>query len=367
MVLGVGVSLGVLVSQTALADKSAALKRAEAAAAQVDFSDSIHNSSDRQSRSLFLGDKPLTHHFEVSKQGHYRIAVGGFPGETGAYDLHAELKNDNGVVLEQADGSERTNGVAMSEDLAPGKYAVTITGRSRGPARNGHQSVTVRVMNLDRQEGLGDQNRVERLAPAGATTAEDERRQASNPPRLAPQATTAGVGASQRSASEVTSPSPLPDAPGPSGQALEQAVAESSTPDRDAGAAASATDRNHNRQAEAPATAESNDATPMRHRLLRDVSIREKGDVLKFEVMQAGDVVVESSSFGATQGSYRLSAEVINADGQVVASDSGEGLDGDFHIRKQLEPGVYTVRVSGQKYGSARSGTDSYTLRVEQE
>ncbi|RKQ96357.1 hypothetical protein C7446_2949 [Kushneria sinocarnis] len=382
-------SLGVLVSQPVLADKSAALKRAEAAASQVDLSDSLHNSSDRQSRSLFLGDKPLTHEFEISKQGRYRIEAGGFPGASGAYEVHGVLKNADGVALEQADGNERTNGIAMTETLAPGQYTVTISGRSRGPARDGHQSVTVRVVNLDNQQGLGDQNRVERLAPAGAVAAADRDGQDGQPPRLAPQATSAGIGASQRSASQVTSPSPLPASPGPSGEALERTVAGSadrtsagtSTTGSQPPAIASSEHAGQPTQASdaasggttPPPSSSSSEAssgqdnvTPMQQRVLRDLSIREKGEVLKFEVMQPGTVVVESSSFGANQGSYRLSAEVVNADGDVVASDSGQGLDGDFHIREQLQPGVYSIRVNGQKYGSARSGNDSYTLRVEQ-
>lgn len=359
LALGMGVGLSAVSVQT-LADKSPALQRAEQAASQVDLSDAINRDTDSMSRSIYLGQRPASHDFEVSEAGDYIIEARAFHGTSGRYDVNAELRDDTGNVLAQASGDSLTNGLMIRHQLEPGTYHVVITGQSRSPARDQTQSVTVSVQRADastRGEGLADANRIERLAPSGAA--------ASETPRLGRggavqgDATEAGTGASQRSESVMTGPGETQPEPGPSGRALEQAV----QPDAASRASNTSSDQTDSNAEVTPRADET--VSPARERILRDVPIRADGEVLKFEVVSAGTVTVDSFTMDSS-GNYRISGELVDSNGKVVASDSGSGFQGDFHLREQLEPGIYTVRVRGQKFGGVRGGANSFTLRVEQ-
>ncbi|WP_106478607.1 hypothetical protein [Phytohalomonas tamaricis] len=345
--LALGLGLGILVlSQDAMADKSAALKRAEQAADQVDVSDYIDRESDGLSRSMYLGREPVSHDFEVDKPGDYLISARGFRGESGAYTLDAVLKDAQGHTLARASGDQQSGGAQIEHELAPGKYSVVITGQNHSPVREGNRTITVSVDNADHpgNSGLADANRVQRLAPEGSAALTSNK-------DTSVSATTPGIGSSQRSASVTTSPASAPPKPGPSGQALEQA------------AAGSAVNPDHQRVTD---EARPEVETPAQSSIVKEIPIRENGEVLTFDVVQAGKVSVKSSTFGADAGSYRLAAEIRDAKGGVIARDAGQGLKGDFAIEQQLAPGRYTVYVRGQKYGSAQSGVNSFTLRVEQ-
>ncbi|MFC0336174.1 hypothetical protein SAMN05421848_1246 [Kushneria avicenniae] len=378
LALGMGVGLGTLSGQ-ALADKSPALKRAEQAASQVDISDALQRDTDSMSRSIYLGSKPASHDFDVTQGGEYIIEARAFHGTSGLYEVNAELRDDSGQTLATASGNNQTNGLMIRHQLEPGTYHVVITGQSRSPARDQTRSVTVSVQRSDadmRGEGLADANRIERLGSASAAAASNN---ADTPARLGREgavqgdATLAGVGTSQRSASKTAAPDDTVSQPGPSGQALEQA-AQSTTADQAEGMTAGQGDIRTAPRSERDDTARSaqsaqgqgtENASPIRERILRDVPIRTDGEVLKFEVVSAGTVTVDSFTMDSS-GNYRISGELVDSNGNVVASDSGSGFQGDFHLRESLEPGIYSVRVRGQKFGGVRGGANSFTLRIEQ-
>ncbi|GHC30975.1 hypothetical protein GCM10010082_26510 [Kushneria pakistanensis] len=382
LALGMGVGLGTLSGQV-LAAKSPALERAEQAAGQVDISDAIQRDTDSMSRSMYLGSKPVSHDFDVKQGGEYIIEARAFHGTSGLYEVNAELRDDAGQTLASASGNNQTNGLMIRHELAPGTYHVVITGQNRSPARDQTQSVTVSVQQADasvRGEGLADASRIERLGPAQAATGVNN---ANAPARLGRDgavqgdATAAGVGASQRSASATAGPGETRPEPGPSGRALEHA-AQSVTAEEGEGLTAGQGDINAARNSQQVDTAGSsdarpaqqtapadNDASPIRERILRDVPMRTNGEVLRFEVVSAGTVTVDSFTMDSS-GNYRISGELLDSDGNVVASDSGSGFQGDFHLRESLEPGIYSVRVRGQKFGGVRGGANNFTLRVEQ-
>ncbi|ARS51615.1 hypothetical protein B9G99_00860 [Kushneria konosiri] len=370
LALGMGVGLGTLSGQ-ALADKSPALQRAEQAASQVDLSDAIQSDTDGMSRSIYLGSKPVSHDFDVTQGGEYIIEARAFHGTSGRYEVNAELRDDAGQTLAKTSGNNQTNGLMIRHQLEPGTYHVVITGQSRSPARDQTQSVTVSVQQADasaRGQGLADANRIERLGNASAV-AGAANNNADTPARLGREgavqgdATLAGVGSSQRSASKTAAPDDSLPEPGPSGQALEDAV-QSGTVEKGEGLAADQGSINTARNRDASATAGEN-AAPIRERILRDVPIRTDGEVLKFEVVSAGTVTVDSFTMDSS-GNYRISGELVDSNGNVVASDSGSGFQGDFHLRESLEPGIYSVRVRGQKFGGVRGGANNFTLRIEQ-
>ncbi|RKD85846.1 hypothetical protein [Kushneria marisflavi] len=367
LALGMGVGLGTLSGQ-ALANKSPALERAEQAASQVDLSDAIQRDTDGMSRSMYLGSKPVSHDFDVTQGGEYIIEARAFHGTSGLYEVNAELRDDAGQTLATASGNNQTNGLMIRHQLEPGTYHVVITGQSRSPARDQTQSVTVSVQQADasvRGAGLADANRIERLGNPDVAAANNP----DAPARLGREgavqgdATLAGVGTSQRSASKTAAPDGPAIKPGPSGRALERA-AQSGTVEEGEGLAADQGSINTARKSGQSATADEN-VSPVRERILRDVPIRTNGEVLKFEVVTAGTVTVDSFTMDSS-GNYRISGELLDSNGNVVASDSGSGFQGDFHLRESLEPGIYSVRVRGQKFGGVRGGANNFTLRIEQ-
>ena len=369
LALGMGVGFGTLSGQV-LADKSPALQRAEQAASQVDLSDAIQRDTDSMSRSMYLGSKPVSHDFDVKQGGEYIIEARAFHGTSGLYEVNAELRDDAGQTLATASGNNQTNGLMLRHQLEPGTYHVVITGQSRSPARDQTQSVTVSVQQADasvRGEGLADASRIERLGSASTVAAASNNADA--PARLGRDgavqgdATAPGTGASQRSASVTTGPGEAQPEPGPSGRALERA-ARSDTVKEGEGLAADQGSVNAARDGRQPA-ATSDNVSPIRERILRDVPIRTDGEVLKFEVVSAGTVTVDSFTMDSS-GNYRISGELVDSNGNVVASDSGSGFQGDFHLRESLEPGIYSVRVRGQKFGGVRGGANNFTLRIEQ-
>ncbi|REC94473.1 hypothetical protein [Kushneria indalinina] len=382
LALGMGVGLGTLSGQV-LAAKSPALQQAEQAASQVDISGALQRDTDSMSRSMYLGSKPVSHDFDVTQGGDYIIEARAFHGTSGLYEVNAELRDDGGQTLATASGNNQTNGLMIRHQLEPGTYHVVITGQNRSPARDQTQSVTVSVQRSDadvRGEGLADANRIERLGSSSEATAAENR--ANAPARLGREGavqgdvTAAGTGASQRSASVMTGPGETRPDPGPSGRALEDAT-QSATAEEGEGLTAGQGDVNTARDSEQVATSGAGDArpaqstqadenaSPIRERILRDVPMRTNGEVLKFEVVSAGTVTVDSFTMDSS-GNYRISGELVDSNGNVVASDSGSGFQGDFHLRETLEPGIYSVRVRGQKFGGVRGGANNFTLRIEQ-
>ena len=100
--------------------------------------------------------------------------------------------------------------------------------------------------------------------------------------------------------------------------------------------------------------------------IVADIKVLQEGEVLSFDVAEAGTVSVTSSTFPGNEGTYRLQAKILDANGNTVASDEGSLAIGDFDIETVLQPGRYRVWVKGQRFGSAMNAANNYTLRVQQ-
>lgn len=324
LVLGVCAGLG-LAGGVASADNPSQ-QRARQAADSMDISDRLQNDNDAVSSNLALHQRPERHDFEVENAGEYLIQVRPpLTSEAGNYRVTAELRTADGRVLERAEGSRASDGATLQQRLEPGRHEVVVTGRAIGPGRDGVDSVIVRVLAADGGTGgLADDNRIARLAPAGG----EQEGPVSKvwPPENRPQ---------ERRAPAATAEAGTVEPAATSGDEARQPVA----------------------------VADSERADPARELIQRTVPMRTDGEALRFEVVSPGVVTVESFSTDRS-GNYRITGELLDADGNVVASDSGRGFQGDFSISERLEPGIYTVQVSGRVRGNL--STNTYTLRVAQ-
>ena len=96
-----------------------------------------------------------------------------------------------------------------------------------------------------------------------------------------------------------------------------------------------------------------------------DVKIRARGEVLSFNVAEPSSVRITTSTFPpGDEDTYRLTMEVADSSGRIVAEGEGQGFNGNVDLTTQLDPGMYHIRVAGQKFGNAQDGPNNYELKV---
>lgn len=344
------VALGLAGTSSLAMAQSAAQQKAHEAAAKIDLTDFLQSSSDARSQSFFFGGTQ-THPFTVEKSGRYQFQSSTLPGDSDDYRIEATLLDEQGNEIASASGLGQNDGLTMAQRLEPGDYVLRVSGQKFGTTKTGGNSFVISVNGLDAQGNplSSDESGVDAgggimfggPGKNGRTTAfvdEDD--------------AVAAIAAPRPDASEAASSAPSSETS--SASAGDQAAGSS---DEDA---ASAND-------EDAASANDEDALPDAFdEIVTDLAIREQGKVLSFDVVEAGTVSVTSSTFPGNEGTYRLEARILDESGDVVASDAGEGFESDFDIETTLQPGRYTVWVKGQKFGSAMSGVNNYTLRVQQ-
>ncbi|MCI0510577.1 hypothetical protein C8E00_101226 [Chromohalobacter marismortui] len=310
----------------ALAD-SAALQQAQQASSKIDLTSFFQSSSDAHSQSFFFGGTQK-HPFTVEQAGRYQFRSSTLPGESEDYRIEATLLDAQGNEIASGSGLGQTGGLHLEQRLEPGDYVLRVSARKFG-SRSGGNSFTVSVVGLDAQGN--------RLTSEESGVDNGGGIMFGGPGKDGH--TTAFVNGDDEVAA-IAAPRPEDAESSPS-----QATA--------------ATD------AQAAGTEEA--ALPDAFdEIVTDVAIRQRGKVLSFDVVEAGTVSVTSSTFPGNEGTYRLEARILDESGEVVASDAGEGFEGDFDIETILQPGRYSVWVKGQKFGSAMSGVNNYTLRVQQ-
>ncbi|MBA2779737.1 hypothetical protein [Billgrantia kenyensis] len=91
-----------------------------------------------------------------------------------------------------------------------------------------------------------------------------------------------------------------------------------------------------------------------------------------FSLQEPARVVLESETFPWDSAMAAPSGELLDADGEVVARDWHSGIDGNFRIERELEAGVWYLRVTTPHAGSSVGLLDRdyrYTviLRVAEE
>ncbi|EPC01266.1 hypothetical protein L861_11880 [Litchfieldella anticariensis FP35 = DSM 16096] len=305
---------------------------------QLDLTGFLQPENDARSRSFLYG-APHEHDFTVTEAGTYLFESRVPGGNSEDYRVAAELLDDQGQVIARGEALGQNGGLAMRQQLQPGDYVLRVEGRQFGTRSKPGTSFYITVSGLDAQgrrledsisEGQGlvftgsdregrrsvfvrDRDTVATIAAPAAEVSSDN--QGDTASDVAP-----STADSQMSASEA-----------PTGQAADRAAPESF------------------------------------ETIVTDVKIRARGEVLTFDVVEAGTIAITTATYPTGyEDTYRIELEVLDESGSVVAEDAGEGFNGNVDLRTQLSPGRYRIRVNGQQFGSAMSGVNNYELKVVQ-
>lgn len=316
------VTLGLTATAPLALAQSPALQDSMEAASKVDISKFFPSRTDARSQSFGFGGTH-EHAFTVDRSGRYAFTSATIPGQSNDYYIQAWLLDTQGNVIATGDAQGESGGLHLVETLEPGDYVLRVKANKFGSESSGGNSFTVQVagLNASGERLSNEESGIEGGSGIMFDASDDDG------------TTTAFI-------------------------SNKDAVATIAAPKPAAAASDEATDT------AAPQTEEG--APRAFDEIVADIKIRKRGEVLSFDVAEAGMVSITSSTMIGNQGDYRLEARLLDASGNVVASDAGEGFEGDFAIETVLQPGRYTIWVDGQKFGAARSGTNNYTLRVQQ-
>ncbi len=331
-------ALGMALSSAPLWADSAMEQRFREEGKQLDLTGFLQSESDARSRSFLYGGVH-EHDFTVKEAGTYRFESRVPGGESDNYRVEAVLLDDQGQVVARGEGLGESGGLALRQRLEPGDYVLQVQGNKFGSVRRDGNSFYITVAGLDVGEGVssGDDIAFVGNRREGGRTAFVRRSDA-----------VAAVAAPSAAAGQADS-AREPEAPSTEATAASPVESEGITAPAEP----------------APATT---DAEPSKgfEEIVTDVKLRARGEVLTFEVLEAGTVAITTATFPGNEGTYRIEAEVLDEQGRVVARDAGEGFDGDVDLRTELQPGRYRIRVQGQKFGGSGSGVNNYELRVRQ-
>ncbi|WP_163647456.1 hypothetical protein [Modicisalibacter sp. 'Wilcox'] len=331
-VLTVAITLGLAAGASEALAQSAALQKAQEAADQFDISQYLTARTDARSQSFGFGGTH-THEFTVEKSGRYVFTSSTLAGESDDYRIKAALLDNKNRVIARGEGLGQNGGLRLEQQLEPGDYVLRVSADKFGSEASGGNSFIVSVAGLNAQGKRlsSDESGIDTGSGIHFGSAEGEQKTAfvDNKDAVA----TIAVPAAAASAS---------------GQSTTDAKTSSA------------------RTSDETSSAGSKTRPKAFEEIVADIRIRQEGEVLTFDVAQAGTISVTSSTFPGTGGSYTLQARILDEDGRVVASDKGAGEQGDFSIETPLQPGRYRVWVSGRKFGTAMEGANRYTLRVRQ-
>ncbi|TDO03508.1 hypothetical protein [Halomonas ventosae] len=83
-----------------------------------------------------------------------------------------------------------------------------------------------------------------------------------------------------------------------------------------------------------------------------------------FTVNKAGTYLFESSVPAAESSDYRVAAVLLDDQGREIARSEALGQNGGLAMRQYLEPGDYTLRVEGRKFGTRSRRGNSFYITV---
>lgn len=321
---------GLAVGESALA-QSTMEQRFREEGRQLDLTGFFNAESDARSRTFNFGSEQ-EHAFEVTEAGTYELRSELVGGAEPDYRLRLALLDGEGAVLARFEG--RGEALVLRQSLSPGEYRLRVEGQKFGARGQGAHGFFLTVRGLEgvsvssgdggvvfsRHEGSGEafvrnSERSVRLGAGAAATAE-----------VASASSEAVETASAGAEAAVTAAEP----------AERQAAAEPVEP-----------------------------VEPEVRELVTDVRIRARGEVMSFEMAEAGRVSIATETYPpGNESTYRIELEVVDGQGSVVAEGAGQGFDGDVAIEPQLPAGQYRIRVQGQKFGTGMSGVNNYELRV---
>lgn len=331
VIITLALGLGVASAPTLASDMQ---ERFREEGKQLDLTRFLQSNNDARSRSFFYG-RVHEHDFTVEKDGTYVFASHVQGGESQDYRVSAVLLNSEGSVVARGEGLGNAEGLALQERLTKGDYTLQVEGHKFGSSGNsGGNSFYVTVEGADVDDGVSSGDGIAFIGNrrGGGKTAFVRR--SSAVAAVAPPSQTSETAPAQSAAERSASPSA--SAPAANASTDNAAAAEQPAP----------------RQGF--------------EEVVTDVKIRASGEVMSFEVLQKGTIAITTATFPGNKGTYRIEAEVLDSQGNVVARDAGEGFDGDVDLRTELAPGEYSIRVKGQKFGGARSGVNNYELKVQQ-
>lgn len=357
---------------------------------QMDLTRFLNSNQDAYSQSYPFG-QPQTHTFTVKQGGVFEINGQMMAQGSQQYTLEASLLNDEGEEITHQEANGQTGGLKFKQHLDPGTYTLKVNGQFFGSQAKNRARYYVNVLGMDAQgrerpDAIADSQPLRKTDPNQTTALVHDPEQVT---RLGRKTATTPSSEPKAAPSETTAPhitAPQPETTQTAPQADSDTKAE--TPQTPA-STTTATDspQKHSSQdddvqelatqeprLEAETVQEEiaqEETTPdvaaphTFETLVTSLNIRTDGLVMSFELADPMQVHISSSSFFNGQGTYRIEAEVRNAQGEVVAQDSGEGFDGDVDFSPQLPAGQYQIFVKGQKFGSSHSGSNNYELKLE--
>ncbi|WFM72256.1 hypothetical protein [Halomonas sp. CKK8] len=83
-----------------------------------------------------------------------------------------------------------------------------------------------------------------------------------------------------------------------------------------------------------------------------------------FTVNEAGQYLFESRVPGGFSEDYRVAAVLLDDQGQEIARGEALGQNGGLAMRQRLQPGDYTLRVEGRKFGTRSKAGNSFYITV---
>lgn len=355
---------------------------------QMDLTRFLNSNQDAHSQSYTFG-QPQTHTFTVKQGGLFEINGQIMAQVSQQYTLAATLLNDEGQEITHQEANGQTGGLKFKQHLDPGTYTLKVNGQFFGSQAKNRARYYVNVLGLDAQGkerpgAVADSQPLRKTDPNQTSALVHDPEQVT---RLGRSKTTSSSETEPQSPDTDKRTAVQPETPPQTTQQTTPQEAPSHTKEASSQATASATvatgltDKpdSQNTNAQQPVTqahssqehspqeeaTQEIDAPHTFETLVTSLNIRTNGLAMSFELAEPMKVHISSSSFFNANGTYRIEAEVRNAQGEVVAQDSGEGFDGDVDFSPQLPAGQYQIFVKGQKFGSSHSGSNNYELKLE--
>ncbi|SHK35989.1 hypothetical protein [Halomonas caseinilytica] len=311
---------------------------------EMDLTGFFQADTDAYSRSFLFGGVN-EHDFSVEQAGTYRFTSDVTAGYSNDYRIAAVLLDSQGREIARSQALGQNGGLQLQTELEPGDYVLRVEGQRFGTRGKAGDAYSIQVAGLDDQG-----RRIERAVDDGGNI------------QFVGENRTGGRSVFVRGDDAVATVRASDDAAGNAAAAGATATAAASASSTESEAASSAGQAQQTTGQQQQASEQDGFET-----IVTDVKIRAKGEVLTFDVAEAGTISIETSTYPAGfEDTYRLTLDVLDESGRVVAEGAGEGFDGDVDMQTVLEPGRYRIRVQGQKFGSAHSGVNNYELKVEQ-
>ncbi|WP_069383392.1 hypothetical protein [Halomonas caseinilytica] len=311
---------------------------------EMDLTGFFQADTEAYSRSFLFGGVN-EHDFSVEQAGTYRFTSDVTGGYSNDYRIAAVLLDSQGHEITRSQALGQNGGLQLQTELEPGDYVLRVEAQRFGTRGKAGDAYSIQVAGLDDQG-----RRIERAVDDGGNI------------QFVGENRTGGRSVFVRGDDAVATVRASDDAAGNAAAAGATAAAAASASSTESEAASSAGQAQQTTGQQQQASEQDGFET-----IVTDVKIRAKGEVLTFDVAEAGTISIETSTYPAGfEDTYRLTLDVLDESGRVVAEGAGEGFDGDVDMQTVLEPGRYRIRVQGQKFGSAHSGVNNYELKVEQ-